>query len=72
MIGDGFCNDETNNPECNFDGGDCCGQCILKHQCSECTCLQSDVDENNVTNSFPMKSFYSYMKYGYNYSVRFA
>ena len=51
MIGDGFCNDETNNPECNFDGGDCCGQCILKHQCSECTCLQSDVDEHNVTNS---------------------
>ena len=50
MIGDGFCNDETNNPECNFDGGDCCGPCIVKDQCSECTCLQSDVDEHNVAN----------------------
>ena len=51
MIGDGFCNDETNNPECNFDGGDCCGPCIVKNQCSRCTCLQSDVDEHNVANA---------------------
>ena len=24
MIGDGYCNDETNNADCNYDGGDCC------------------------------------------------
>ena len=23
LVGNGFCNDETNNPDCNFDGGDC-------------------------------------------------
>ena len=23
-IGDNFCDDENNNIECNFDGGDCC------------------------------------------------
>ena len=50
MIGDGFCNDETNNPECNFDGGDCCGLCVVKDQCSKCACLQSEVDEHNITN----------------------
>ena len=50
MIGDGFCNDETNKPECNFDGGDCCGQCIVRDQCLQCTCLQSEVDEHNITN----------------------
>ena len=27
LLGNGVCNDETNNPECNFDGGDCCGHC---------------------------------------------
>ena len=27
LIGDGFCNDETNNVECNFDGWDCCPLC---------------------------------------------
>ena len=25
MIKDGVCNVETNNKECNYDGGDCCG-----------------------------------------------
>merc|ERR1712051_772889 len=24
LVGNGFCNDETNNPDCNYDGGDCC------------------------------------------------
>ena len=27
-IGDGFCDDELNTEECNFDGGDCCGHCV--------------------------------------------
>ena len=25
LVGDGFCNDITNTPECYYDGGDCCG-----------------------------------------------
>ena len=50
MIGDGFCDDETNNQECNFDGGDCCGSCNIKSHCSECVCLQPDVDKQNITN----------------------
>ena len=50
LIGDGFCDDETNNQGCNFDGGDCCGSCIVKSHCLECTCLQSDVDEQHITN----------------------
>ena len=24
FVGDGVCNDETNNAECDYDGGDCC------------------------------------------------
>ena len=38
-VANGFCNDETNIPECNFDGGDCCGSCVKKTFCSICTCL---------------------------------
>ena len=41
MIGDGYCNDETNNPECGYDGGDCCGSCIIKDYCTNCTCIGS-------------------------------
>ena len=38
LVANGFCNDETNNQECNYDGGDCCG-CILTDYCSDCQCL---------------------------------
>ena len=39
MVANGYCNDETNNPECFYDGGDCCGSCVLTEYCSECLCL---------------------------------
>ena len=37
LIGNGFCNDETNNAKCNYDGFDCCIDSNL-YQCSECIC----------------------------------
>ena len=42
MIGDGFCNDETNNADCNHDGGDCCVN-VNKDVCSDCDCLSGGV-----------------------------
>ena len=39
LVGDGYCNDETNNIHCNFDGGDCCYSYVVKSFCSECKCL---------------------------------
>ena len=38
LVGNGFCNDETNIADCNFDGGDCCAANINTDFCSECTC----------------------------------
>mgnify|MGYP001295753375 CR=1 FL=1 len=38
MIGNGFCNDETNNPDCNYDGGDCCVVNANTNSCSDCVC----------------------------------
>ena len=49
-IGDGFCNDETNNVECNFDGGDCCGSCINTDRCTDCTCIRNVIG-NGVPNA---------------------
>ena len=42
MIGNGYCNDETNNGNCNFDGGDCCVN-VNTDYCSECSCLGGGV-----------------------------
>ena len=43
-MGDGYCNDESNTFECNYDGGDCCGPCVNTNFCKECLCL------SNITN----------------------
>ena len=39
LVGDGYCNDETNNADCDFDGGDCCGTCVNTDFCSDCACF---------------------------------
>ena len=38
MVSNGFCNDETNNPDCNYDGGDCCIVNANIISCFECVC----------------------------------
>ena len=49
MVGNGFCNDETNNADCNYDGGDCCGQCLLSEHCEDCVCL-GNIHSDEFTN----------------------
>ena len=39
--GDGYCDDENNNSECDWDGGDCCGLDVDTSFCTECACLES-------------------------------
>ena len=48
-IGDGFCHDDNNVAECNYDGGDCCGSCVVKEYCSDCECLGGDNTGNGVS-----------------------
>merc|ERR1712038_2036649 len=33
--GDGYCDDENNNSECAWDGGDCCGSDVDTSYCTE-------------------------------------
>merc|ERR1712032_163810 len=42
--GDGNCDDENNNKDCAYDGGDCCaksvkGGQVKKNYCKECKCV---------------------------------
>ena len=39
-VGDTYCDDELNNPGCNFDSGDCCGSDVHEGYCSECICYE--------------------------------
>ena len=47
-VGDGYCDDDTNNMECNFDGGDCCESYTDTQFCKRCQCL----GEGNKTQFF--------------------
>ena len=38
LVSNGFCNDETNNADCIYDGGDCCLVNANTVFCSECVC----------------------------------
>ena len=38
LIGDNFCDDNNNNKDCEFDGGDCCNPESNKQWCIECKC----------------------------------
>ena len=37
-IGDGICDDQTNNEDCNYDGGDCCIENPNVDYCNDCEC----------------------------------
>ena len=42
LLGDGFCDDEANNHQCDFDDGDCCGTTSFKvntQNCLQCMCF---------------------------------
>ena len=49
LVGDGYCNDDTNIVECGYDGGDCCGSCINTDYCTNCSCI-GNVIGNGVPN----------------------
>ena len=41
-ISDNYCDDESNNEVCDWDGGDCCGDNVYTDYCDDCECLDPD------------------------------
>lgn len=52
-IGDGVCDDSTNNEVCDFDGNDCCIDEIVDYFCSDCICHPPILDLNEC--EFPLE-----------------
>ena len=52
-IGDGYCDDVTNNEECQWDGGDCCGDNVNTQYCDfttyMCACLDPGAGGSGTT-----------------------
>ena len=45
-VADGYCDDVTNNAECNYDGGDCCLDPVNTQYCSECICIDDGTTDS--------------------------
>ena len=51
QIANGICNDESNNEECKWDGGDCCGVVDMT-KCSACECRDPSKWNDNSCEDF--------------------
>ena len=78
FLADGFCDDENNNVECYFDGGDCCFD-VYTYFCVDCHCYHG---KDHVTTLFMYVSLIScsflyrwpdncFHKQGWNSNYRF-
>ena len=47
-FGDNYCDDENNNEECGWDGGDCCGDNVNTQFCSACECLDPNKGDDGI------------------------
>ena len=52
-FGDNYCDDENNNAECGWDGGDCCGDNVNTQYCSACECLDPSAGGPTTTAAPP-------------------
>ena len=48
-IGDAYCDDENNNMDCSYDGGDCCGCNVNIEVCNVCVCLDPNASGGSTT-----------------------
>ena len=61
---DKYCDDANNTPQCNYDGGDCCGANINRQFCSACQCLDPASPYSiNARANDGCNSLYSYVSY---------
>ena len=43
FVGDGYCDDNCNNMDNGYDGGDCCGPDVNTNYCNICQCLDDSM-----------------------------
>ena len=49
LVGDGYCDDEANTPECLYDSGDCCSYGNDRTLCQDCFCYDDAVTNQNYS-----------------------
>ena len=69
-----MCDDENNNADCEYDGGDCCAQSLGKavstQYCTECKCLDPKYSSSATTTIAQDPNAATTRDYYYYYNVR--
>ena len=50
LVANGFCEDISNTPSCNYDGGDCCGFDVITDYCYFCQCVIDELGAFGIGN----------------------
>ena len=58
LVGDGYCDDEANTPECEYDFNDCCEAENDRSLCQNCTCYLSEIKTEEYKKEFCQNPFY--------------
>ena len=64
LVGDGYCDDEANTSECNYDGDDCCLLESDRNECTNCTCILSNEQRQMINEDFFQDFHLNYMELG--------
>ena len=46
--GDGSCDDQNNDADCDYDGGDCCGADVVTDYCEQCACNDPGISRTQM------------------------
>ena len=52
LVGDGYCDDEANTPECEYDFNECCEAENDRSLCQNCTCYLSEIKTEEYKKEF--------------------
>ena len=58
--GDGYCDDVNNDADCEFDGGDCCGDDVNTNYCTACECLEPNEQPTTTTSDRKFLQFHNF------------
>ena len=69
---DGFCDDGNNIAECEFDGGDCCGDDVDTKYCKECECIDPNANCQNEYVRCDLWASYGYCSKAFQFMKKYC
>ena len=63
LVGNGLCDDESNNAECGWDNNECCHIVVQKGNCIECKCHQTGLTNMDIADDLNCQLIWGGLNY---------